>query len=138
VTDKSVYGHPEAGATKEGHYGLVPIKIDAITDLSWRIDTAQKRVDELQTTMGKAEADSRKSGSKEQKAAKAYLSSHKSSEDQQELEDLRGTVQYLGKLQEQQKKLKPPAKQEAEAAPAEPEPAEPAEPRSQQAKSRGR
>jgi hypothetical protein len=52
VTDSDVYGHPENSETKPEDYGLVPLKIDAATDLGWRLDKVAKMRNEAGAAFG--------------------------------------------------------------------------------------
>jgi hypothetical protein len=109
-TDESIYGHPLNPLNSPGHENIIPIKINAKTDLDWRLNTVAKEIDKLQTAIGKAEYAARAAKTPAaRKKAQQELSSSNIREARDRLNDLRQTRQYLGELQEKQQKLpKPP------------------------------
>lgn len=105
TTTTAVYGHPSNGLNRAGHDNLIPIKIDGNTDLSWRHKAVQSRIDEIQTAIGKANAQERSKDPKQRALGKAFHRSANTFDMKQELEDLKDAQKYLHELETQKASL---------------------------------
>lgn len=118
VASATVYGHPEA-TNNETHANLIPIIVKDAATIDRAIDRTQKEIDALQRKLGEADAIVKgriKTATKPQiKAAKEYLASTKSMEDETALEMLRTEtmpeLSRLAKLFPEEQAPKPDAEQ---------------------------